>query len=81
MTRKATKWPPSRARRMSKAIHNKKYTASLRAVMGPRIRAAREALGKTQAAIARRCGISAEFFARVERGHASEVAALRPALS
>lgn len=53
-----------------KKIYNKDDKDRLQAIMGRRMRAARKALGLTQTETARRIGLSAEFYARVERGKA-----------
>ena len=55
---------------MSKKIHSEEHIAKLKATLGPRIKAARRAKGLTQEGAADRIGISAEFYARMERGHA-----------
>ena len=55
---------------MSKKIHTTEDTTILRTTIGPRIKKARLAMRLTQGAAATRVGISAEFFARLERGHA-----------
>ena len=55
---------------MSKKIYTTEDTEQLRATLSQRIKSARKVLGITQAVTAKRIGISAEFFARVERGHA-----------
>ena len=43
-------------------------TARLMAIVGSRIRAARKARGMTQVEAARRLGITAEYFGRIDRG-------------
>ena len=55
---------------MSKKIHNEQDTAELKSMIGPRMRAARKSMGITQEDAAGSIGISAEFYARMERGHA-----------
>lgn len=55
---------------MSKQIYTPEDTDKLRATIGARAKLSRRALKLTQAKAARRIGISAEFYARVERGHA-----------
>ena len=55
---------------MSKGIHSPEVKAELEATIGRHARRARHALRLTQAQIAQRIGISAEFYARVERGQA-----------
>lgn len=55
---------------MSKQIYTPEITAELRATMGRRIKATRKAKNLTQAQVARGIGISAEFYAPVERGTA-----------
>lgn len=55
---------------MSKQIYSDEETALLRSVMSPRMKAARLALKFTQTEAAKRIGISAEFYARMERGNA-----------
>lgn len=55
---------------MSKKIHTVEETEELRGILGPRLKAARRAMGLTQEEAAREIGISAEFYARMERGNA-----------
>ena len=55
---------------MSKKVQVDPHTAALRATLGPRLRAARKAMGMTQEDAAELIGISSEFFARMERGNA-----------
>lgn len=55
---------------MSKKIHSDQAIAELKSLIGPRMRAARKVLGITQEDAAETIGISAEFYARMERGHA-----------
>ena len=55
---------------MSDETHTKEFKDNLRRVMGPRLKAARKALGITQEEAAARMKISGEFYARVERGNA-----------
>lgn len=55
---------------MSKKIHTDEATATLRATIGPRLKAARKKLELTQEDAAEMIGISSEFFARMERGNA-----------
>ena len=52
-----------------KNIHADEYTDRLKAVMGPRIKAARQALGLNQKTAASKIGLAKEYFARLERGH------------
>lgn len=55
---------------MSVQIYSEGDTADLRANIGAQCRARRDALGITQSQAARKIGISAQFYARVECGHA-----------
>ena len=55
---------------VSQKIHSDEDTDKLKAVIGPRLKAARKARDLTQEAAAKLIGISAEFYARIERGNA-----------
>ena len=55
---------------MSKKVHVDPHTAALRAILGPRLKDARKAMGISQEDAAELIGISSEFFARMERGNA-----------
>lgn len=55
---------------MSKKIHSDQDIAQFKGILGPRIRASRKAMNVTQKEAARCIGISEEFYARVEKGHA-----------
>ena len=55
---------------MSVQIYSEDDTADLRANLGAQCRARRHALGFTQGQAAGKIGISTEFYARLERGHA-----------
>lgn len=55
---------------MSKKIHSDQTTTELKSIIGPRMRTARKSMGVTQEDAAESIGISAEFYARMERGHA-----------
>ena len=55
---------------MSKQVHEQEEIFRLRGVIGPRLRQARKAMSITQEQAAKLIDISAEFYARVERGHA-----------
>lgn len=52
---------------MSKKIHSEETKEELRAIIGARARAARKALSLTQEQAAETIGVSAEFYARIER--------------
>lgn len=66
---------------MSKNKHPDPVTAVLRATVGPRLKVARKLLELTQEEAAEKIGISAEFYARMERGNALPSAETLPKLA
>ena len=52
---------------MSKKIHSEETKEQLRSIIGTRARAARRVLRLTQEQASKRIGVSAEFYARIER--------------
>jgi transcriptional regulator with XRE-family HTH domain len=55
---------------VSKKIHSEQTRSELQVMIGQNARASREKLDWTQEQAAERIGISAEFYARIERGKA-----------